>query len=106
MSIIDDYWDNYGACLAEIKSDGRTVEDVIRICNEHWPVSSGDAFCPNGGDEDLLGTLLYDTEEWDLVWAEADYYFCVQDRDGNRLSYIEGDIVRGNCKSRVKEATA
>ena len=101
MSIIDDYWDNYDACLAKLKSHGRTVEDVIRICNEHWTISSGDAFCPNGGDEDLLGTLTLDAEGWETVWVEADYYFAIRDIEGGVLTYVEGDLYRGNLKSRT-----
>lgn len=97
----DPYWTNYEACLDKIVTGrGATVAGVIEICNEHFEPSSGEAFFPGGADRDLLGTLM-DRGGWSTVWVEAHYYFAIRDANGDVLSYIEGDIERGNCRART-----
>lgn len=96
----DTYWANYEDCLDVIVTRrGGTVEGVINVCNEHYPPSSGDAFFPGGADRDLLGTLE-ERGGWRIVWSEASYFWVAQDRNGDRLTYIEGDIQRGDHRSR------
>ena len=86
---MDDYWNNYDACLDEIQHEGSTVDGVIRICNKYFGKSVGDAFFPGGGDRDMLGTLS--EAGWDIYWAAADYHFKAR-KNGRSLEYVEGDI--------------
>lgn len=96
--MLDAYWNNYERCFDKIRDHGHTVEDVIRILNEHWDISSGDAFTPSGGDRTLAGVLAWERDDWYFVWAEDDYYCCLADSQGNRLTYVEGDVYRGNTR--------
>jgi hypothetical protein len=96
---MDSYWDNVTAGLDEVAKDGGTVEDVMRILKAHFGSSSTEAFCDgSGGDRSLYGVLMYERSDWTVVWSEADYYWCAKDANGDKLSYIEGDVERGNCK--------
>lgn len=102
MPALDDYWTNVDAALNRIRDEGDTVDDVMRILNEHFTPSSTEAFCEgSGGDRHLADALLSERTGWSLVWYDAHYYWCACDRDGKMLSYIEGDVARGNCKSRA-----
>lgn len=104
MSTLDDYWANVSKALDTIRDHGDTVDDVMRILKEHFTPSSTEAFCDgSGGDRTLYDVLLWERDGWHLVWAEADYYWCAKDRNGDLLSYIEGDVERGNCKHPRKE---
>lgn len=99
---LDAYWANVDAALDKIRDGGDTVDDVMRILGEHFTPSSTEAFCDgSGGDRDLVDALMLEREGWTLRWYDARYYWCAEDRDGNLLSYIEGDVARGNCKSRA-----
>ncbi|MFD7247977.1 hypothetical protein ACFV6Y_39280 [Streptomyces massasporeus] len=93
--MMDSYWANYDKCLDRIKEDGRTVDDVIRILKEHYEPSSGEAFFPGGADRSLWGTLMWDRDDWSIVWSEADYFFAAQDSEGNGFTFCEGDVYRG-----------
>ncbi|WP_269089270.1 hypothetical protein [Mycobacterium avium] len=35
---------------------------------------------------------------WAIVWAEAVYYFVAKDPAGDLLTYIEGDVYRGDAR--------
>lgn len=93
MTAMDNYWRNYEACLARVKSEARTVDDLIRILNEHFDPSSGEAFFPDGADEDMCGTLL-ETPGWSMVRVHAAYHFVAQDVEGRRIEFVEGDVYR------------
>ena len=98
----DDYWGNVAAALDKIRDEGDTVDDVMRILGEHFTPSSTEAFCEgSGGDRHLVDVLMNERDGWELRWYDAHYYWCAADRNGDLLSYIEGDVARGNCKSRV-----
>lgn len=102
MSTLDAYWDNVTTALDKIRDNGDTVDAVMTILKEHFAPSSTEAFCDgSGGDRGLIDVLTSERTDWELVWYDANYYWCVQDAAGDRLSYIEGDVERGNCKSRV-----
>jgi hypothetical protein len=90
--MMDAYWGTYDACLDRI-SAGVTAQELVVICNEHFDKSAGDAFFPNGADRDLLGTLM--ESGWRTRWVQADYYFEAEDRDGNAITFVEGDIYLG-----------
>lgn len=97
----DVFWKQVDDCLDEIKAIG-TVDGVIEVLNryfaEEWAQScAGDAFFPgSGGDRQLLSAL---GSGWTVEWAEARYYYLARDREGGLLTYIEGDVYRGDRRS-------
>ena len=98
MTILDDFWTNVDTALKRCVS-ANTVEEVITILNEHFHPSAGVAFFGGGGgDESLIDALYWDrtTTGWRIVRYDADYYWCLADTNGDLLTYIEGDVYRGN----------
>lgn len=68
--------------------------------NGQRPFSADEAFfAGSGGDEDLADALL--EAGWVVVASEASYYYAARHRrTGEELTYIEGDVVRGNRFAR------
>ncbi|MFE2728965.1 hypothetical protein [Kitasatospora sp. NPDC059327] len=73
---------------------------MIRILASEGCV--GDAFFDGGGGDATVWECLADAG-WSWRWSEADYYWCMQASDGSAVTYIEGDIYRGNTKSPTLE---
>lgn len=71
-----------------------SVDDVLALCPHQ---SAGDGFWPGDGD-DLLG-VLYDAD-WTTVDYRAPYHWCIKAPDGSLLTYVEGDLYRGNSMPR------
>ena len=95
---LDDFWANVDAALTRC-AEATTVEDVITILNERFNPSSGAAFFGgSGGDTQLLDKLYWDRADntWRVVRYDAPYYWCLADTNGDLLTYIEGDVYRGN----------
>jgi hypothetical protein len=97
----DDYWANVNNALDAIRDRGDTVDDVMRILKEHFTPSSLEAFCADGGgDRRLYDELMSVRSDWAVVWEEADYYYVLRDRNGDMLTYVEGDVSRGDTAVR------
>jgi len=95
---LDDFWANVEAALQRC-AEATTVAEVVEILNEHFEPSSGVAFFGgSGGDNQLLDALHWDNDAspWRLVRYDATYYWCIEDPNGDQLTYIEGDIDLGN----------
>lgn len=85
----DTFWKHVDQQIKALTT-ARHVDDVISTCPE---VSSGDGFFAGGGDE-MYEALM--TAGWRPVEWQAAYYWCVAAPDGGLLSYVEGDLYRGN----------
>lgn len=93
----DAFWKNVDNSLDRIAT-ATTVDEVIDTLNDHFEKSSGDAFFGgSGGDRQLYETLM--AAGWTIVWSEAVYYFAAKDTAGNVLTYVEGDVYRGDQKA-------
>ena len=91
MSNLDAFWAEIDDQLQQLTT-ARTVDDVLRICPER---SSGDGFfAGGGGDETVIDALT--AAGWTTVWHEAWYFWCAQSPTGDLLTYVEGDLYRGN----------
>lgn len=96
---VDTFWTTVDACLDEIES-ALTVDEVITTLNRHFAddlaqLGCGDAFFPgSGGDRQLRDALR--TAGWTVVWSEAPYFYVARDVDGELMTYIEGDVYRGD----------
>ncbi|MYX26072.1 hypothetical protein GTY75_05210 [Streptomyces sp. SID8381] len=88
--MIDTFWKMVDAQLNELKK-AKTADDVIKILGE---TREGEAFFAGGSGDDVMGALF--GAGWSLEWAEADYYWLMKAPDGSQITYIEGDVYRGD----------
>lgn len=90
-----DFWAMVDAQLKELES-ARTADDVIRILASGG--CAGEAFFGgSGGDESVWDALC--EAGWTQIWAEAHYYYAMRAPDGSAITYIEGDIYRGDQRA-------
>lgn len=102
---LDNFWASVDAALDRC-AEAVTVDQVIDILNDHFEPSSGAAFfAGSGGDRQLLDALYWDRPDqtWRLMRYDAPYYWCLTDKDGSSLTYVEGDIERGNTMTEPSE---
>lgn len=91
---LNDFWRNVDECVAAVRT-APTVEAVIDVLNAHFSPSAGDAFYGGSGGTDLYAVIA-DAPGWSIVWSEADYFFVARDAQGGLLTYVEGDVYRGD----------
>ena len=72
-----------------------TVDQVLEICPQIPGTSSGDGFFAGGGGDASVLDALHDAG-WETVQIRAWYYWCMRAPTGELLSYVEGDLYRGN----------
>lgn len=91
---MSDFWKRIDAQLAAIRALPRDagVEAVIGLLD---PPSSGDAFFGGSGGDNTLAEAL-EGAGWQLVWREASYYYVMEAPNGDLLTYVEGDVYRGD----------
>lgn len=96
--MLDDFWAGIDAQCAELRQ-AHTADEVIDILNRYGPASSGDAFfAGSGGDTQVYDCL--NAAGWDTVWYGALYYWVMEAPDGSHLTYVEGDVYRGDLVDR------
>jgi hypothetical protein len=93
-----EFWDVIRTQLNELRT-AVTADDVLSVLsNERNPnptMSAGDGFfAGSGGDDTVRGALR--EAGWRTTWAEANYFYAMQSPDGSTITYIEGDIYRGD----------
>jgi hypothetical protein len=89
------FWENISAQISQLQS-AKSADDVISILGPPDPnIGVGDAFFEGGGgDEDVYSALMQ--AGWRTIAFEAPYYWAMEAPDGSVISYVEGDIYRGN----------
>lgn len=89
---MDAYWRMYDHTLATIRTEmPSTFAGLKLILDRFQPPSSGDAFFPDGGDDDLA-SALHDAG-WMIRLQEGTYlYKATHFRTGAKLQYVEGDL--------------
>lgn len=97
----DKFWAAIDVALDEIENTS-SVDEVIDILNRHFAeewahATDGEAFFPGSGGERQLDDAL--NRGWSIVWSEAPYYYVARDPAGGLLTYIEGDVYRGDRRS-------
>ncbi|MCK0441278.1 hypothetical protein MUG78_17910 [Gordonia alkaliphila] len=117
MSVTDPFWESVRQCGTAVRAAG-TVDSAISAFNNHFPLSDSgsgrvcrppataeiavdsdaDAFFAGSGGDDTVWEMLEDAG-WKIIWSEADYFFVAQSPEGDCLTYIEGDIYRGDRRS-------
>lgn len=94
------FWEVIADQLAELET-AQTADDVCRIlANERNPygpemVTSTDAFFAGSGGDGSVRESLYKAG-WKLVASKAYYYWAMRAPNGDCITYVEGDIYRGN----------
>ena len=95
----DAFWTAIEAQLAELRTAG-TADDVLRILSQERNPYGQDSstadgfFAGSGGDGSVLAEL--ENAGWRLTWFEAEYHWAAAAPNGDRITYIEGDIYRGD----------
>jgi len=104
----DPFWTVIAEQHKELES-ARTADDVIRILRHdrnpygpNWDGAAGDAFFAGSGGDKTVNAALH-TAGWTTVWAESAIYYTMRAPDGSRITYIEGDIYRGDRHGRNSE---
>jgi len=83
----------------------KSVDDLLRA----WPPQPGvseasaDGFYDEGYGGDEFADALKDSG-WTSVWMNSSSSWCLADPNGKRVTYIEGDLYRGD-KGRRKSST-
>lgn len=99
--MVDNFWAVIEAQLNELGA-AATADDVLRILSlERNPYGSDNAdgaadgfFAGSGGDGSVLEVLR--DAGWSVVWSQASYYYVAEAPNSDRITYIEGDIYRGD----------
>lgn len=90
----DPFWDEIKKKLERIES-ATTADAVIEILGKDAELGCGDAFfAGSGGDRDLFDPLW--GAGWRIAWMESRYFYVVEGPTGDFLTYIEGDVYRGD----------
>lgn len=92
---MDDFWKAIEAQCDEMRK-ATTADEVIAILNRYGRASSGDAFFAGGGGDLSVSECLREAG-WETTWSEASYYWVMRaPGDGSLLTYIEGDVYKGD----------
>lgn len=90
----ESFWVRVDKCLDSIE-DEYSADGVIAVLNNYFDKSSGAAFFGgSGGDRQLWESLA--KAGWKKIWSEEHYYYVVESSAGELLTYMEGDVYRGD----------
>jgi len=101
MDFLDMFWAVIDEQLQELRT-AKNADDVLRIlANDKGPDRG--FFAGSGGDETVSDALH--TAGWELVWSESSLCYTMRAPDGSVITYIEGDIHRGDRHGHNPEPT-
>lgn len=97
--MLDTFWAVIDAQLTELKS-AKNADDVLRILandrNPYGPgTSGGDGFFAGSGGDTGVDDALTEAG-WTYLWSRAGYWWAMRAPDGSAITYVEGDIYRGD----------
>lgn len=92
-----DFWQAVDAQIAELGT-AKDADDVVNILNAYGSPSSGDAFFGGSGGDATVWGALYQAG-WSVVWMDADYFWCMRSTTGSKVTYVEGDIYKGDSRT-------
>lgn len=93
------YWQVIDAQLDRVETEQLDTYDKLADVFASDPSVTGCRafFGGGGGNRSLLSSLQI--AGWKIVWMMASYYYCVQHpTTGDVISYIEGDIIKGDVR--------
>ncbi|MFD7605127.1 hypothetical protein ACFWAN_32390 [Streptomyces mirabilis] len=99
----DKFWEEIASQLSELES-AQSADDVIRILSHERnpykdgvPTGADGFFAGSGGDGTVRESL--EAAGWKMRWSRAGYFYAMQAPDCSEITYIEGDIYRGNTRA-------
>lgn len=98
----DTFWHVIDQQCDELRTAG-TADDVVRILSKernpygHESIAGDGFFAGSGGDRTVWAQLR--AAGWSLRWSEASYYWCAEAPNGDVITYVEGDIYRGDKRA-------
>lgn len=112
---LDGFWAVIDAQLEELKT-AETADDVLRILAVdrdpyytvlgdtecHGPGNPAHGFFAGGGGDGSVQASLAEAG-WVTIWAEASYYYAMRAPCGDAITYVEGDIYRGDSRRKEKQ---
>lgn len=100
----DSFWATIEAQLTELR-DAKSADDVLHILRgernpygDPNPNAGGGFFAGSGGEGSVMESL--NAAGWSVVWMQAPYYYVIQAPNGDKITYVEGDIYRGDTAIR------
>jgi hypothetical protein len=93
------FWTTIRQQVSELK-EAKSADDVVHtLSHDRNPYGSGTGcedgfFAGSGGEESVYEVLT--GNGWREVWAESGIYYTLEAPDGSRITYIEGDIRKGD----------
>ncbi|GLY20022.1 hypothetical protein Kisp01_70360 [Kineosporia sp. NBRC 101677] len=90
--------------LRELRT-ARTADEVLSILSRETALTligdgvAGDGFFAGSGGDGSVDESLTQAG-WHHIWFEAWYHCAMQAPNGDMITYVEGDIYRGNTRSR------
>lgn len=90
----DAFWAAIAAQLEELRT-AQTADDVVRILAS--PGCVGDGFFGGSGGDDSVEDAL-SAAGWHHTWRNAHYYWVMRAPNGDKITYVEGDIFKGDQK--------
>lgn len=95
----DPFWDHIDEQLKKVMA-ATTVDEVLAACPpvmfDGSPNPGSDGFFEGSGGDTSMLDALDAAPGWVIETFKAEYYFCMRDPQGDLLSYVEGDLYRGN----------
>lgn len=90
----ENFWGKIATQLDALES-AQSADDVLRILPVVPGITDGDGmFEGSGGDRTVWDSLR--KAGWVQIWAAASYYYAMRAPDGSVITYIEGDVYRGD----------
>lgn len=96
-----DFWKVIAVQTRELGS-AKTADEVFAILsaerNPYGPgtmAGSAQGFYAGEAGE-MLEALEDGAGRWTLVWLKASYHWCAEAPNGDKITYVEGDIYRGD----------
>jgi hypothetical protein len=91
---MNDFWAMITTQLDRLES-AKTADEVIDILNADGPPSVGDAFFHGSGGNGTMRESLTEAG-WVVTWSKAPYYWVMRAPDGSMVTYVEGDVYKGD----------
>lgn len=104
--ITDNFWRTIDTICDRIEAEKPATFDAVKAVLDASPTATypgpffantpdSSFFGDGGGDRSLLGSLI--EAGWVVTWQDAWYYYVARHPvTGEQLTYVEGDVLRGD----------
>ncbi|MFD0432202.1 hypothetical protein ACFQ60_48130 [Streptomyces zhihengii] len=99
--MLDTFWAAINQQLEQLRT-ATNADDVLRT--RHRPRPGPRILRRLRGDETVSAALHH--AGWELTWAESSIDYTMRAPDGSMITYIEGDILRGDHHTKTSTQTS